>query len=304
MNKISIFLPAFNEELTIEKTISDFYKELPEAFIYVINNNSTDKTESIARKIYKEKKIKGDILFESLRGKANAIRIALRKIDSEIYVFCDADSTYPANEIKNLIEPLENSECDMCVGDRNAKDSYKNENKRPLHFFGNKLVNFIINLLYKSDLKDVMSGYRAMKKEFIKSYPLNVEGFEIETDLTLFALNNKYIISEIPIEYKDRQENSFSKLNTFSDGAKIINLIFQTMRFYKPMLFFTSVSIFLIALSLLISVPVFTEFFSTGVIKSIPSAILSASLIIISFFCIFTGLILDSLNKILMNKNQ
>ena len=298
---IAVILPAFNEEITIKKSILDFYTTLPRASIYVINNNSSDQTEFIANKTLTKNKIHGGVLNETKQGKGNALKKAFCEIDADIYLIADADYTYPAFHAFELIEPLIKGEADMVVGDRHSLGQYKKQNKRMFHNFGNKLVLFIINLLFRSNLHDVMSGFRALSRDFVQNYPVIVEGFEIETDLTLFALDKGFRIQEIPIVYKERPLGSFSKLSTFGDGAKVVFTIFQMLRIYKPFFFFAILSGFFFSSALLFGLPVINEYMISKFIYHVPLAILSAALMILSFIAIGLGVMLDAVahqNKI------
>jgi len=297
---IAIILPAYNEEKTIEKTILSFHKELPSAAIYVINNNSADKTHQIASNILSELKKKtlekGIVINESMQGKGNALRRAFLEIDADIYVLADADLTYPAPEIFKLLNPILNNEADMVVGNRHANDHYLAQNKRHFHNFGNALVKSLVNYLFKTNLKDIMSGYRAFTRKFVKNYPILVDGFEIETDMTLHALDKRFRIIEVPISYKNRPSGSESKLNTFMDGIKVIRIIFNIFRHFHPMIFFGSLAILFSFLGLVFGFTVVDEFINTGYIKHIPLAILAAALELFAIILFAVALILDSIN--------
>jgi glycosyltransferase involved in cell wall biosynthesis len=295
MDNIAIILPAFNEEKTIQSTIESFYNELPTAHIIVIDNNSSDKTAEIVKSIFKSDNINGTLLFEPKKGKANAIRFAFSNINADIYVMCDADMTYPAKEIHKLITPIQIDHYDMVVGDRHSKGDYEKENKRSLHNFGNKLVNNIINKLFKANLHDIMSGYRAFSKKFVKNYPILVEGFELETDMTLHALDKRFKIKELPITYKDRPQGSQSKLNTLNDGFKVLKTIFNIFRYYKPLLFFSCISFIFAFLSLGFGFPVLQDWFLYKYIYHVPLAILASALGLISIIFFSLGIILDSI---------
>lgn len=295
MNNIAIILPAFNEELTIKETILSFHKELPTANIIVVDNNSKDKTSLIVKEVFKEFNIKGKLLFEERQGKGNAIRHAFKKIKADVYVMADADMTYPASEVHNLINPILNDHVDMCVGDRLSLGDYKKENKRPLHSFGNALVQKLVNRLFNAEIVDIMSGYRAFSKKFVKNYPILVEGFELETDMTLHALDKRFKIKEVLIAYKDRPEGSESKLNTFSDGFKVIFTIFQIFRYYRPFLFFTVLSFLFSFFSIISSVPVFSDWIMYKYIYHVPLAILATGLGLISIIFFVVGVILDAI---------
>jgi len=246
--EIAIILPAYNEELTIEKVILDFHQNFPDASVYVIDNNSNDSTNRIAKTVLKENNIRGDVIFVKRQGKANAMKIAFNKINADIYVMADADYTYFGHDLEKLLVPVVSGEYDLVVGNRFTDSGYEKENKRKFHNFGNNLVKKIINLLFNADMKDIMSGYRVLSRNFVKNYPIMCEGFEIETEMTLHCLDKRFSIIEIPITYKDRIEGSFSKLNTFKDGFRVLKTIFNIFKDYRPLLFFSTLSsIFFIA---------------------------------------------------------
>jgi len=291
MNKIAVLIPCYNEELTIAKVISDFKNELPDAYIYVYDNNSSDNTSIIAQE-------HGAIVKKEYRqGKGNVVRSMFRDIDADIYIMIDGDDTYPAEFIQSLIDPVMNSEADMVLGDRHSNGTYKDENKRPLHNFGNNLVKMLINKLFNTNLKDIMSGYRVFNKRFVKTMPVTSNGFEIETEMTLHALDKKFLIQEIPIEYRDRPEGSFSKLNTISDGMRVLKTILWVFKDYKPLTFFTILSGVFLVLALLVGIPVIVEFMQTSKILKMPSAVLAVGLMIISIISLFSGFILDTVVK-------
>lgn len=291
MEKIAVLIPCYNEELTIEKVIKDFKRELPEADIYVYNNNSKDKTAEIAKKA-------GAIVRNEYRqGKGNVVRTMFREIDADIYVMVDGDDTYPAEFVHKLIEPIKNKEADMTIGDRLSNGTYQKENKRPFHEFGNNLVRKGINVLFKTKLKDIMTGYRAFNKMFVKNMPVLSPKFEIETEMSLYALDKKYIIKEIPIIYRDRPEGSSSKLNTIGDGMKVIKTIVNMFKNYKPLQFFTIIAMILFIIGLIIGIPVFVEFFKTHYITKVPSAILATGIIILSVIVAQCGVILHTVVK-------
>ena len=219
MEKIAVLIPCYNEELTVEKVIKDFRRELPEAEIYVYDNNSKDKTAQIARE-------NGAIVkHEYKQGKGNVVRSMFSDIDADLYIMVDGDDTYPAESVHTLIEPVRRGEADMCIGDRLSNGTYQKENKRPFHEFGNNIVRGSINFLFGSKLKDIMTGYRVFNKKFVKNMPVMSAKFEIETEMSLYALDKRFVIKEIPIVYRDRPEGSFSKLNTITDGFKVVKTI-------------------------------------------------------------------------------
>lgn len=291
MEKIAVLIPCYNEELTIEKVINDFKKELPEADIYVYNNNSKDKTEEIARR-------NGVIVVnEYKQGKGNVVRSQFRDIDADIYVMVDGDDTYPAEFVHKLIEPVRNGQADMAIGDRLSNGTYQKENKRHFHEFGNNLVKKSINVLFKTDLKDIMTGYRAFNKRFVKNMPVMSQKFEIETEMSLYALDKKYIIKEIPIIYRDRPEGSTSKLDTVGDGIKVVKTIIKMFKDYKPLKFFGIISLILFFIGLIIGLPVLLEFFKTSYITKVPSAILATGVMIFSVLSFQCGIILDTITR-------
>jgi glycosyltransferase involved in cell wall biosynthesis len=290
---IAVVLPAYNEENTIVETISGFRKALPEASIWVINNRSSDDTERTAYEAIERLGCTGGVINESRPGKGNAIRRAFIEINADIYVLADADLTYPPAQAQLLIDPLIRGNADMVVGDRHSNGRYAAENKRPLNNLGNKLVRWLVNKLFGSKLMDIMSGYRALSKQFVKNYPILVDGFEIETDMTLHALDKRFRIIEIPVEYKDRPEGSVSKLSVPRDGFRVIKTIFNILRHYRPLLFFGSTGIIFIVLGLAAGIPVIDEWIEHQFIYRVPLAILATGLGIISIMLIAVGLILD-----------
>ena len=289
--KIAVLLPCYNEEKTIEKVIKDFRKELPEADIYVYDNNSKDKTAEIAEK-------NGAILRHEYRqGKGNVVRSMFYDIDADIYIMADGDDTYPAEFVHELIKPVVDGQADMCIGDRLSNGTYQKENKRAFHEFGNNLVKKAINVLFKTDLKDIMTGYRVFNKKFVKNMPVMSPKFEIETEMSLYALDKGFIIKEIPIDYRDRPEGSESKLNTVSDGIKVVKTIFKMYKDYKPLKFYTGIAFILFVLGLLVGMPVIIEFFKTRFITKVPSAILATGLMTLAVIVEQCGVILDTVVK-------
>jgi len=286
--KIAVLIPCYNEEQTIGKVVSDFQRELPEADIYVYDNNSKDRTSEVAAQ-------HGAIIRKETRqGKGHVVRSMFREIDADIYVMVDGDDTYPAEFVHQLIEPIKKQEANMVIGDRLSNGTYFQENKRPFHSFGNNLVKGLINFLYKSDIKDIMTGYRAFDKLFVKSMPVMSPGFEIETEMSIHALDKRFLIKEVPIDYRDRPEGSESKLNTFSDGWKVLKMIFTLFKDYKPFLFFFAWALLFFILGLVVGVPVIVEFVQTSFITRVPSAILAVGLMIFALLSFTCGLILDT----------
>lgn len=291
MEKIAVLVPCYNEELTIAKVINDFKKELPDSTIYVYNNNSKDKTEQIARE-------SGAIVVnEYKQGKGNVVRSQFRDIDADIYVMVDGDDTYPAEFVHKLIDVVRSGEADMAIGDRLSNGTYQKENKRHFHEFGNNLVKKSINVLFNTDLKDIMTGYRVFNRRFVKNMPVLSPKFEIETEMSLYALDKKYTIKEIPIIYRDRPEGSTSKLDTIGDGIKVVKTIIKMFKDYKPFKFFGLISLLLFLLGLIIGLPVLIEFFKTSYITKLPSAILATGIMIFSVLSFQSGIILDTITR-------
>ncbi len=290
-SSIALLIPCYNEELTIKKVIDDFKKELPEATIYVYDNNSIDRTFQIA------KECDAIVKKEYRQGKGNVVRSMFRDIDAQIYIMIDGDDTYPASEVHKLIKPIIDEEADMVIGDRHSNGTYRDENKRPLHNFGNNLVKNLINKIFKTDLKDIMTGYRVFNRKFVKNMPVNSNGFEIETEMTLHTLDKRFLIKEISIEYRDRPEGSISKLDTYRDGMRVLKTILWVFKDYKPLAFFSILSFLFFLLGLIAGVPVLIEFISTSLILKMPSAILAVGLMLISILFLFSGFILDTIVK-------
>lgn len=290
-----MILPAYNEEQTVAATIEDFHQALPDGAIWVINNRSNDATAEIAQNTLSRLCCKGGVINENRPGKGNAVRRAFLNIDAEIYILADADMTYPAGQINKLMAPVINGEADMVVGDRHSAGHYSAENKRALHGFGNRLVRILVNKLFHAKLVDIMSGYRVFSRCFVKNYPILVEGFEIETDMTLHALDKRFRIVEIPVEYQDRPGGSFSKLNTLRDGAKVISTIGNILRYYRPLVFFGGMAILIAILGVVAGYPVIEEWLRERYIHHVPLAILATGLEIVAIVLAAIGLILDSI---------
>lgn len=289
--KIAVLIPCYNEELTVEKVVNDFKVACPSADIYVYDNNSKDKTYELATKA-------GAIVRKEFRqGKGNVVRSMFRDIDADVYVLVDGDDTYPADEIDKLINPILEQNADMVIGDRLSNGTYFKENKRGFHGFGNNLVRNLINMLFKSNINDIMTGYRAYSKRFVKCMPVMSDGFQIETEMTIFSLVYKMNVVEVPITYRDRPEGSESKLNTVSDGIKVLITLFDLFKNYRPFLLFGILSLLFSLIGLLVGLPVIIEFIETAFITKVPSAVLAASLFIIAFILFVVGIILDSLKN-------
>ena len=288
--KIAVLIPCYNECKTIEKVVTDFKKELPNVDIYVYDNNSTDNTAQIAAKA-------GAIVRHEYRqGKGNVIRSMFREIDADCYIMADGDDTYPAENAREMAELILTNKADMVIGDR-LSSTYFTENKRPFHNSGNRLVRFLINHLFHSKVKDIMTGYRAFSKMFVKSFPILSHGFEIETEMTIHALDKNFLLKEIPVGYRDRPEGSHSKLNTVSDGIKVLRTIFILFREYKPFMFFSLISILLWIISLIMFIPVLIEFFETGLVPRFPTLIVSGVIALFGILMFTCGIILDVVIK-------
>jgi len=292
--RIAVILPAYNEEQTIRDTILEFHRALPEASLYVINNNSNDKTAAISRDTLHELRVSGAVIEESRQGKGNALRRAFQDIEADIYLLADADMTYPSEQAWELLTPIRDDKADMVVGERFSNGQFANQNKRPFHNFGNRLIQGTVNMLFASKLTDVMSGYRAFSRRFVKNYPILVEGFQIETDMTLHALHYRFRILEIPVAYRDRPVGSSSKLHTFSDGAKVIFTIAQILRYYRPLFFFSLLTALSAGCGLWAAIPVFRDWIETRFISHVPLAILAAALEMVATMLFGIGLMLDS----------
>lgn len=287
-HKIAVLIPCYNESKTIAKVVGDFKKQLPEADIYVYDNNSTDNTADIARQA-------GAIVrYEQRQGKGNVIRRMFADIEADCYLLVDGDDTYPSDNAKEMCDIVLNEHYDMVIGDR-LSSTYFQENKRPFHDYGNRFVRYAINQIFHSDIKDIMTGYRALSRHLVMSVPLLSEGFEIETELTINVLDNQLRIKQIPVEYRDRPIGSTSKLSTFKDGIKIIATIFRLFRDYKPLVFFSWISSILILASLLILLPVFIEYLQTGLVPRFPTLIVCGFIILFAILLWMCGLILQVL---------
>ena len=292
--KIAIILPAYNEELTVGDTMEAFHNALPQAAIWVINNRSSDRTEAVARETLARLDCAGGVMNEPLPGKGFAIRRAFMDIEADAYLLSDADMTYPAEQAEELLAPVLAAEADMVVGDRRSEGDYTAQNKRAFHTFGNALVLWLVNRLFRARLADIMSGYRALSRRFVKTYPILVEGFEIETDMTLHALDKRLHIVEIPVRYKDRPPLSVSKLNTMGDGMKVLFTIGRIFRYYKPLRFFLGLACCFALAGLLAGWPVLEEFYYTQYVTHVPLAILASGCEIIALLLASVGLTLDT----------
>lgn len=289
--KIAVLIPCFNEGKTIDRVVRDFRDQLPDADIYVYDNNSTDKTIEIARKT-------GAIVRKEQRqGKGFVMKRMFKDVDADIYVIVDGDDTYPAKSVQSLID-LVRLGADVAVGDRLSNGEYAIENKRRFHNFGNLLVRVLINRLFRVRLRDIMSGYRAFSKDFVKNYPVLCDGFQVETDMTIFALDHHFVIRETPVSYQDRPNGSDSKLQTIPDGIKVILTIFNLYRHYRPLVFFGFFSVVFFVLGILVGIPVIMEYVENTYIFRIPSAILASGLILLSVGIAAIGIVLDSVRRV------
>ena len=288
MDKIAVLIPCYNESQTIEKVVTDWRRELPEAVIYVYDNNSTDHTDDIARAA-------GAVVrYEYQQGKGNVIRRMFREIDAQCYIMIDGDDTYPAEMGREMTDLVLERNVDMVVGDR-LSSTYFEENKRPFHNFGNSLVRGTINKLFRSNIRDIMTGYRAFSYEFVKSFPVLSKGFEIETEMSIHAVDKNMNVANVIIEYRDRPEGSESKLNTYSDGFKVLKTIGRLYRNYKPMQFFGIVALILMIISAAMFIPVLAIYIQTGLVPNFPTLIVSGFIALAALESLFSGIILSTL---------
>lgn len=287
--KTAVLIPCYNEATSIEKVINDFKQQLPDATIYVYDNNSTDNTADIARRA-------GAVVKHEFRqGKGNVVRSMFRDIDADCYLMVDGDDTYPAENAKEMCQLVEEG-ADMVIGDR-LSSTYFTENKRPFHNDGNRLVRFLINKIFNNNIHDIMTGYRALSHTFVKNFPIISRNFEIETEMTIHALDKNFIIRELKINYRDRQEGSVSKLNTYLDGMKVVSTIFMMFRDYRPLKFFTIISALLLLIAIAMFVPVFIEYMQTGLVPRFPTLIVSGFIGIASLLTFFCGVVLEVITK-------
>jgi len=286
--KIAVLIPCYNEEITIGKVIEDFRREIPQADIYVFDNNSTDRTSEIA-------KDKGTIVIkEKKQGKGYVIASMFEKVDADLYVMVDGDDTYPAESVHDLLRPILDKEADMTVGTRLTK--FTSQSFRPLHILGNNLVIGLVNWMFGSNLRDIMSGYRGFNRDIVKNIPLVAKGFEVETQMVIQSLYYNYTIQEVEIDYRERPEGSFSKLNTFSDGTRVLLTIANIVKAYRPLFFFGLIGMFILLTGLGLGAIPIIEFFQTGKISRFPTAILATGLVLLSSIFFAIGLILDTIN--------
>lgn len=288
MDRIAVLVPCYNESKTIEKVVTEFKKVLPEAVIYVYDNNSTDGTDEIARNA-------GAVVrYEHQQGKGNVIRRMFSEIDAECYLMVDGDDTYPAEDAEAMVKKVLEDRADMVVGDR-LSSTYFKENKRPFHNFGNSLVRGSINTLFKSDIKDIMTGYRAFSYRFVKTFPVLSKGFEIETEMSIHAVDKNMYVENVVIDYRDRPAGSVSKLNTYSDGFKVLKTIGRLFRTYKPDVFFGLVATLLVILATVFFIPIVITYIQTGLVPQFPTLIVCGFVVIAAIQSLFSGLILKTI---------
>ena len=288
--KIAVLIPCYNEAKTIEKVVKDYKAVLPNASVYVYDNNSSDDTDKIA------KKAGAIVKYEYRQGKGNVIRSMFKDIDADCYLMIDGDDTYPKENAVEMCNYILEGKADMVIGDR-LSSTYFTENKRPFHNFGNKLVRWLINTLFKSNVKDIITGYRAFSYEFVKTFPVLSKGFEIETEMTIHALDKNFLLKEIPVGYRDRPTGSVSKLNTYRDGFRVLKTIARLFKEYKPMFFFGIISSIFFIISLIFGIPVFIEYFKTGLVPRFPTLIFSLFMLIVSSLMLVCGIILEVVVK-------
>lgn len=290
LDKIAVLIPCYNEAQTIGKVVSDARAALPEAIIYVYDNNSTDNTAELA------KKAGAVVRFEYQQGKGNVIRRMFREIDAECYLMIDGDDTYPLEHAREMANQVLSRNADMVVGDR-LSSTYFSENKRPFHNFGNSLVRGSINFLFQSSIKDIMTGYRAFSYSFVKTFPVLSQGFEIETEMTIHAVYNHMQIENVIVDYRDRPQGSISKLNTYTDGFKVIRMLLRLFKNYKPFSFFSCIAGFLMLLAIGFFIPVLIRFLETHLVLQIPTLVVCGFATLAAIQAFFAGLILSSISE-------
>lgn len=284
--KIAVLIPCYNESKTIGKVVKDYRNVLPEAEIYVYDNNSTDGTDRVAKE-------QGAIVcYEKRQGKGNVIRSMFADIDADAYLIVDGDDTYPAECASEMVNLVLKEHIDMVIGDR-LSSTYFTENKRPFHNFGNKLVRYLVNKIFHANVRDIMTGYRAFSRKFVKHYPVLSKGFEVETEMTIHALDKNFLLKEIPILYRDRPKGSFSKLNTYGDGIKVLKTILLLFRDYRPFFFFSIISSAFFLLGIILFFPILLEYIETGLVPRFPTLIVACFIILFAMLMFFVGLIKD-----------
>lgn len=290
MDTIAVLIPCYNESQTIAKVVKDYKEALPEATIYVYDNNSTDHTDEAA------KEAGAIVRYEYRQGKGNVIRSMFRDIDAECYLMIDGDDTYPAENARSMVDLILSGRADMVIGDR-LSSTYFTENKRPFHNAGNRLVRGLINTIFSSDIKDIMTGYRAFNYQFVKSFPILSKGFEIETEMSIHALDKNFKLLEVPVTYRDRPAGSVSKLNTYKDGFRVLKTIARLFRDYKPFAFFGWLGLICFLIATVFFVPILEGYFSTGTVPRFPTLIVCSGIYVVSFLLWMSGLILDVIAK-------
>ncbi len=290
MKRIAVLIPCYNESLTVAKVVSDFRRELPEAEIYVYDNNSTDGTDEIAREAG------ATVRYETSQGKGNVIRTMFRDIAADAYIMVDGDDTYPAEHAREMVDLVLEKGMDMVIGDR-LSTTYLTQNKRPFHNLGNMTVKNMVNKIFHGDVTDIMTGYRAFSPLFIKSFPVLSAGFEIETEMTIHALDKKLHLCSVPVEYRDRPDGSVSKLSTYSDGFKVIKTILLLFRDYRPLAFFGIFAGIFALVGIGLFIPVFVEYAQTGLVPRFPTLIVSTVFFILAMLSLVCGLILETVAK-------
>ena len=288
MDKIAVLIPCYNESKTIDKVVRDFKKALPEATIYVYDNNSKDGTDKIA------KNAGAIVRYEHQQGKGNVIRRMFSEIDAECYLMVDGDDTYPAEAASQMVDKILNDKADMIVGDR-LSSTYFEENKRPFHNFGNSIVRWSINTLFKNDIKDIMTGYRAFSYRFVKTFPVLSKGFEIETEMSIHAVDKNMFVENVIIDYRDRPEGSESKLNTYSDGIKVLMTIMRLFRTYRPGGFFGVIASILALIAIIFFVPILITYSRTGLVPQLPTLIVCGFVMIAAIQSFFAGVVLKTI---------
>lgn len=286
--KTAVLIPCYNEEATVGKVVSDFRENFPDATVYVYDNNSRDDTARIARDA-------GAVVVPEYRqGKGFVVRSMFRDIDADCYIMVDGDDTYPAEDVRPMVQLVEEGRADMVVGDR-LSSTYFEENTRRMHGFGNRLVRFLVNRIFKSDIHDVMTGCRCFSRSFVKSFPVTSGGFEIETEMTIHALDRNFLVREVPITYRDRPEGSVSKLNTYSDGLRVLRTILLLFRDYRPMSFFGLGAAALFLAALIMFLPPLDEYVRTGYVDRVPTLVVSIALGISALLSLTSGIVLDAI---------
>lgn len=287
---IAVLIPCYNEAKTIAKVVRDYRAALPEADIYVYDNNSTDHTDDVAREA-------GAIVrYEYRQGKGNVIRSMFREIDADCYLMIDGDDTYPAENAREMVNLVLERKVDMVVGDR-LSATYYTENKRPFHNLGNRLVKGLVNTIFKGSVSDIMTGYRAFSYQFVKSFPVLSKGFEIETEMTIHALDKNLSVQSVQVEYRDRPADSPSKLNTYSDGMKVLRTIVRLYKEYRPMSFFGLLAALMALVSVILFIPIFAEYLHTGLVPRFPTLIVCGVMGTMALLLWVCGLILDTVAK-------